>query len=875
MSSLSPYGWLHRRLFSLGTEPVAAAPARTRAHADPAAVQRLIDAHRHEGHRWATLDPLQATRAIDADELAPRHFGLSPDDALPPDGPGLPGAHDVLELARQLKAVYCGPLALDCSAVRDTQRSAWLFSRMEATSTSVASGGTALLDRLIQVQAWEHHTARRFPHAKRFSLEGCEALVPLLDSLVEQAAAHGLEEVFMGMPHRGRVNVLVNLLGMSPAQVLDYFDRQSPHPELHRDLIYHVGGRRTLLTGHGEVDLTLAYNPSHLQSVHPVVTGMARAAQARQALGAEKTLAIVLHGDAAFAGQGVVMETLMLAHKPGYSVGGTVHVVINNQVGFTEPNRMDARQRRYCTDVTRMVDAPVLRVNADAPQQLLRAAQIAIEYRMRFACDVVIDLVGYRRLGHSEHDLPVLSSPRLQEVIQHRPTVVEVYGAALSAAGFASATDMARYIERGRALARESFERATAASAAPAVRPQPPAPGGPADPLQGGLPTLARLQAIVAAVTQRPEGMQVHPRTQALVEQWRAVVRDEHAAADWCFAENMAYAAALDAGVSVRVSGLDVKRGTFMHRHAVWHGLSPAGEEREFTPLHRLATQGARFEIVNSTLAEEAVLGFEYGYSIQSPRTLTLWEAQFGDFVNGAQVYIDQYISSGEEKWGCPSGLAMLLPHGYEGVGPEHSNGHLSRFLQLCGGDNMRVACPSTSAQWFHLLREQAVASERKPLVVMTPKGQLYEELGSHSPVGQLVNGRFEPVLGDEQAAHAGVTRVVVCSGKLYYDLHRARVSTGRNDVALLRLEQLYPFPSEAVRRLLAHYPQLRTLVWAQEETRNQGAWAFVRDDLAALCAAGVTLDVVSRAPNGSGATSSAAVHQREQHELALRAVGT
>jgi 2-oxoglutarate dehydrogenase E1 component len=597
---------------------------------------------------------------------------------------------------------------------------------------------------------------------------------------------------------------------------------------------------------------------------------MARASQARS--GDAHAMALVLHGDAAFAGQGVVMETLALTQKPGYAVGGLVHVIINNQLGFTEPNAMDAQAARYCTDVTRMVDAPVLRVNADAPQQVQRAAQIALAYRAQFGTDIVIDLIGYRRLGHSEHDVPALTSPDVYPAIGQRRSVVEVHGDALVAAGVASGAEIASHIAIGRAAAIEAFSAAATASvdAAPTEPTSEPPAHAPW--------SRERLRAAVTAMTTLPHDFEPHPAIHTLMQQWWHAVRDDAARIDWCFAENMAHASLLGAGTDVRVSGLDVRRGTFMHRHAVWHDQSAAGVPA-FTPLQQVEANGARFDVVNSVLSEEAVLGFEYGYSVQDSQAqrpgLTVWEAQFGDFVNGAQVFVDQYISAGESKWGCRSALALLLPHGYEGVGPEHSSGFLGRFLQLCGGDNLRVAFPSTSAQWFHLLRRQALDPVRKPLVVMTPKAVLYGEPQSHSTVGELLSGGFEPVLGDAAVADASqVTRVIVCSGKLCYDLHCARVAQGRSDVAIVRIEQLYPFPQAELGAVLQRYPQLRELVWAQEETRNQGAWAFVRDDLADACPRGAVLSEVSRAVTAAGAVSSQAVHQRQQQALVARALG-
>ncbi|MCE4536573.1 2-oxoglutarate dehydrogenase E1 component [Pelomonas sp. P7] len=836
-------------------------------HASPAArlhpaVERWIAAHRAEGHRCATLDPLGVADSVDARELlAPSAFGLAGSDELGPGAPAVLGANDVAALDHRLKRIYCGALALDSSALRDPTRRAWLHARLEALPPARSS--TALLDRLIQAEAWEQFVAGRFPAAKRFSLQGCEALLPLLDALVEQAALQGVGELFMGMPHRGRVNVLVNLLGMAPARVLDHFDPDAPRPERHRDLVYHLGAQRSFATAHGPLKLTLAPNPSHLQSVFPVVLGMTYAAQQRS-----RAAALVVHGDAAFAGQGVVMEALMLSQRSGYAVGGCVHVIVNNQLGFTAPNPMDAAAARYCTDIARCIDAPVLRVNADAPERLAHAATLAMAYRARFGADVVIDLIGYRRNGHSEHDEPSLTSPRLYPMAAQRASVVESQGAALVAEGHCGLADMARHIERQRAAAQRAFAIAdpgAAAEEAGAARERVAESAG---------PTRAALQAWVSAMTRLPRGFAPHQRIAELAAQWQRVAAgDASARADWCFAENMAYASLLEAGVGVRVSGMDVERGTFMHRHAVWHNQALAGPD-EFLPLRQLGAL-APFEVVNSPLSEEAVLGFEYGHSVQRPADLTVWEAQYGDFVNGAQVYVDQYIASGEEKWGQRSALTVLLPHGYEGVGPEHSNAFLSRFLQLCGAGNLRVACPSTAAQWYHLLRRQALGAERKPLIVMTPKAALHQDAASHSPLDALLQGRFEPVLDDDGTLPDEVRHLVLCSGKLHHELARARAAQpeAAAGVALVRLEQLYPFPQAELAAVLARYPRLARLTWAQEETLNQGAWHFVRDDLAALAPGGLAWRPEARAVTAAGACSSQAVHRREQAALIARAL--
>ncbi|OWQ90339.1 hypothetical protein CDN99_13305 [Roseateles aquatilis] len=872
-------------------------------------VLAFIDAHRRDGHRSARLDPLGLARPADAAMLDPRRFGLQPGEWLSPAGTPLWSARTVADLDRALKAIYCGGLALDASAVRDEARRDWLHHEMEAAPP--APGGAAqrlaLLDRLVRAQAWEAHVAQQFPHAKRFSIEGHETLIPLLHALCDEAAGQGARRIFLGMPHRGRVNVLINLMGMPPARILDYFDPKSPRPEAHTDLVYHLGAEHELATPRGIVALTLAHNPSHLQSVHPVLTGMVRAVQDATDEGTRdgrdgrlRVLPLMLHGDAAFAGQGVVMETLMLGGKPGYDVGGTVHVIINNQVGFTEPNPMSVCPARYCTDVTRMVDAPVLRVNADEPEQALRAAALAMAWRARFGTDVVIDLIGYRRLGHSENDVPALTRPRVHAVTGAHPTVVERYAAALRAEGVAAPEDMDTHLAHSRVRAHQAFSVPTMPGTDDVPRPLRRPVGAPAI-------DTATLRDLVRAMTRLPDGFVPHAMVRTLIDHWRRMaglapaetaedlpdstpgdVPRTLAAAppslrvDWCLAENLAYATVLREGVNVRISGMDVRRGTFLHRQAAWTSQA-AGEDaaEEVVPLRQAAREAldgrraGRFKIFNSPLSEEAVVGFEYGYSVAAARTLTVWEAQFGDFVNNAQVYIDQYISSGEEKWGDVSALAILLPHGNEGIGPDHSSGYLSRFLQLCGGDNLRVICPSTAAQWFHALRRQAFCTLRKPLVAMTPKGTLYSEKASHATLEDLADGEFQLVIDDARVERPGqVERLVLCAGKVYHDLDRGRRAVARADLAVVRLEQLYPFPGEALTALFGRYPALVEITWVQEEHRQQGAWSYVREQMDDVLPAHARLRCVARPPNASGATSSQVLHHLEQAELVARALG-
>lgn len=850
MSSHSP------QLVEVGPDPTLAPVAAA------TAVGGLIDAYRELGYRRARLDPLARVPLPDVPELRPAFHGLDPAQRREPDGTALPTATTVQELEWQLRRVYCGSIGLDCSGVRKRQRRAWLHARMETELLAPPPAPEHkrwLLGRLLAAEMWERLAGSTFAHAKRFSLEGCESLVPLLDTLIEEAGNCGVRQIFLGLPHRGRLNALVNVMGVDARGMLERLDPDSDVAIAQRDLPYHLGGAARRTVAGGEVSLVLAPNPSHLQSVYPVVCGMARAYVDEHP--DTPCVPIMVHGDAAFAGQGVVMETLNLTRRSGYTAGGVVHVIVNNQIGFTTPNAMDVRANDYCTDVTRMVDAPVLHVNADDPEAVVRAARIAIAYRMEHGADIVIDLIGYRRLGHSEHDTPALTHPALHAAIAAHPTVTEQYHPASAAS-----TRLADLREH--ALRTLVAGHAAAVSAADAVA-GPACTRRPLQPL-----SLRRLQALTQTLTTPPDGVLLHDVVRGLCERWRTAVSDGEQAADWCMAENLAYATLLEDGHSVRLSGMDVGRGTFMHRHAVWHSQATQPAERSpYVPLQHLAPHQGGFDVLNSPLSEEAALGFEYGYSVQTRTRLTLWEAQFGDFVNGAQVFIDQYIASGEYKWGCRSALAMLLPHGHEGVGPEHSSGFLGRFLQLCADGNLRVVMPSTSGQWFHLLREQAALTEPKPLIVMSPKAELLGHARSHARVRDLVEGAFMPVLPDTATRDPdAVTRAVLCSGKFFYELLAQREREGRADVALIRVEQLYPFPQHALKAALERFPNLAEIVWAQEEDANQGAWRSVRDALEGSVPKGSRLAAVCRRATPSGAHASVRAHQAEQRRLVAAA---
>lgn len=862
--------WAKRCRFHLAGEALQSRPQPAGPAADPLRVQAYVEQVRREGHRHALLDPLQASPPLPAETLQAAAFGLEATQDLTPAMAAQWGCTQVAGLQSRLLALYTGALSLDCSALRDDTRRRWLLSRFEAASPAPERHqALQWLERLIEVQAWEQFLAQRLPDEKRFSLAGCEGLVLLLDALCEAAAAQGVQAVEMGMPHRGRLAVLALVLQQAVPDILEALDPESRRPR--PDLAYHQGGQARLHTPRGALALRLAPNPSHLQSIQPVVLGRTRACQdASQGLPrAQAALALLLHGDAAFDGQGIVGESLLLSRHPAYEVGGCVHVLINNQVGFTTPHADDPLRQRYASDASRVIDAPVLRVRADAPEQLARAAELALAYRMAFAADIVVDVVGFRRLGHSEHDQPMLTRPQLQRLAEAHPTAAEQYGAELVASGRCEPQQWLTLRSQAplRALAR--FGRL----AREPQRPSPPlAEARPAYDARPPLPDLdaTQLQVTLARLCNVPEGFTVHPQLARLHQRWERLARQGAGAVDWCLAENLAHATILAGGQPVRLAGMDVERGTFMHRHAVWHAQ---GERMDrHVPLQSPSRGAARFEIVNSPLSEAAVLGFEYGYSLQRPEVLTVWEAQFGDFVNGAQVYLDQYIASGEAKWGLASGLTVLLPHGHEGVGPEHSNAHLGRLLQLCAEQNLRVACPSDSAQCFHLLREQARARPRRPLIVFTPKSQLLQDPLSHAPLERLMEGGFRPLLRVLAAAER-CERVWLCTGKLRHELARALRDAGDPNTALWSLEQLYPLPAEALSSALAELPQVGELLWIQEEQRAQGAWPLLREALEGVCPPGVRLRCISRPDRAAGPSASPRQHRVEQQQLWTQAL--
>ena len=855
---------------------------RRERHAFSVAAQALIDGYRLHGSTWASIDPLE-TRSRDWSsiaELDPRTYGLAL-DASATYSVHLGGAKRTLTLPQLqscLRASYCGTLALDSAHIRAGDQRAWLHARMEARIDSAIrnqADALRILKELAAAEAFEHFHRARFP-GKQFSIEGCESLVPLLNALIETAAAQGAQEMVLGMTHRGRLNVLRNVLDLPLEQLLSLYS-ESPDPALAAwDLRDHVGHWTRKRTRHGEISVLLAHNPSHLGSVSPVVCGMARALQDRRTQGfSKRVMPVLVHGDAAFSAQGIVTETLNLSQTRGYGVGGTLHVIVNNRIGSTVSDPRDSRSTIHCADIARAIDAPIVHVNADDADAAVAAAQMAVEYRARFGGDFVIDLVGYRRQGHFGGDDPTMTQPAMQRVIRGHRTVVHRYAETLVRQGLARAGDHEQL--QAAALAALSDARPIATTTASTVV----ATGARARATHASRPArtavpIGQLRAIVRRLADVPAGFEPHAGIRKMVEGWRSNASDDERPVDWCLAENLAYGSLLANGFNVRLTGLDVGRGSFFHRQHVWHHQTTAADGQNIhVPLRHLANGQGHFSIFESPLSEEAVLGFEYGYALQCGRDLVLWEAQLGDFVNNAQTIIDQFIAAGEIKWRYPNGLVVLLPHGHEGAGPEHSCAYLGRFLQLCAEDNMRVAMPSTAAQMYHLLRRQALTDERKPLIVMTPKTCLYGQAASYSRLRELADGEFHPLLGE----HAGIdaaaaTRAIVTSGKLYYDLIDARDENHRANVPILRVEQLYPFPVQALAEALASFPRLQCVVWAQEEARNHGAWHLVRDQLEAALPPGVDLSYAGRPAAAPTAACGAARHRAEQRDVLAAALG-
>ena len=836
-------------------------------------VLQLINAFRFRGHQNANLDPLGLWKQEPVPDLDPAFHNLTKADFDETFNVGsFAIGRETMplgELFDALKRIYCGSIGAEYMHITNTEEKRWLQQRLESVDVSKlfsADEKRRFLADLTAAEGLERYLGAKFPGAKRFSLEGGDSLIPMLKDLIRHAGKQDTREVVLGMAHRGRLNVLVNLFGKKPADLFDEFAGKHKDHLGTGDVKYHQGFSSDFVTEGAQVHLALAFNPSHLEIVSPVVIGSVRARRDRlpQNL-SNMVLPITIHGDSAVTGQGIVQETLNMSQARGYEVGGTVRIVINNQIGFTTSNPKDTRSTEYCTDIMKMVQAPIFHVNADDPEAVAFVTRLALDFRNTFNRDVMIDLVCYRRHGHNEADEPSATQPMMYQKIKQHPTPRKIYGDKLIAEGVVAAGDVTEMVnmyrdamDRGDCVVEEWREIGKAALTwEPYLNHN--WNDGYANKVE-----LKRLSDLARRISTVPEEVHMHPRVEKIYTD-RAEMAEGNKLLDWGAAENLAYATLVDEGVPVRLSGEDAGRGTFFHRHAVIHNQSNGSC---YVPLMNVHNAQGRFNVWDSVLSEEAVLAFEYGYATTDPRGLTIWEAQFGDFANVAQVVIDQFISSGEQKWGRMCGLVMLLPHGYEGQGPEHSSARLERYLQLCAEQNMQVCVPSTPAQVYHMLRRQALRGMRRPLIVMSPKSLLRHPLAVSS-LEELAEGRFEAVIGEiDELNPADVKRVVLCSGKVYYDLLEQRRKNNQTDVAIIRIEQLYPFPHEDIHAILAPFSHVKDFVWCQEEPLNQGAWYCCQHNFRDAVPAGAALRYAGRPASASPAVGYTSVHQQQQQEL-------
>jgi 2-oxoglutarate dehydrogenase E1 component len=870
---------------SNGSSAAHAATAATATHLDHllplvARATSFVQAFRDHGHTQAEINPLHATRT-EHPQLDPSFFGTSMEELETVPASIImdeaQSGESVAAALRRLRQAYVGKIGYEFEHIDDPERVRWLWHQVESghhAQPLEPSERIKLLERLSEVEGFEQFLHRTYLGQKRFSIEGTDMMVPMLDLLIDQASHRGGQTVVLGMAHRGRLNVLTHILKVPYADLLNEFEGLKGKGALHvagtGDVKYHHGARGTHHLSEGrEVEVILAPNPSHLEFVNPVVMGMTRAKQfgrgADSVQNPDGVVPVLIHGDAAFAAEGVVAETLNMARLEGYHVGGTIHIIANNQIGFTT-TPCEGRSTRYSSDLAKGFDFPIMHVNADDPEACLTAMRIAMEYRDTYHDDVVIDLVGYRRHGHNEGDEPSYTQPLQYQLITDHPTVRTIWANHLVAAGVISADDAIAIEERVAATLRSAQDAVKEA----AVKGDDDTPEAEVEVLTPETSvSLERLSQVAKTSLDVPEGFQVHPKlARQLARRPRELELDSRL--DWGFGEALAFGSLLQEGLIVRLTGQDVQRGTFSHRHLVLHDAETGDR---FTPLSTISE--GRLEIYNSPLTESGVLGFEYGYSVASRNDLVLWEGQFGDFVNVAQVAIDQFISSGREKWGQISNLTLLLPHGFEGQGPEHSSARLERFLQLCAEDNMRVVYPTTPAQQFHLLRRQATWRPERPLIVMTPKSLLRLPAAS-STVAELVEGQFHAVLDDTRSAkeRAAVKRLVLCSGKVYYDIEGHARREEAKTVAVARLEQLYPFPADELAAVLSTYPSLDEVVWVQEEPMNMGGLTFVGPRLRAVVPREIAMRHVARPERASPAEGKAADHQREQERIVTEALG-
>ncbi|MCC4592762.1 2-oxoglutarate dehydrogenase E1 component [Xanthomonas sacchari] len=845
-------------------------------------VGRLITAYRSRGHLGARLDPLGLTPPVNPPDLGLPFHSLSESDLgseFSTGGLGGQPRMKLRDLLARLKATYTGSIGSEFMHISEFEQRQWIYQRLENAGGNIAGDAASrrrTLERITAAEGLERYLHTKYVGQKRFSLEGGDSLIPMMDVLVQRAGNDAVKDIVVGMAHRGRLNVLVNTLGKNPRKLFDEFEGKFEHAHDDRahtgDVKYHMGFSADVAVADGKsVHLALAFNPSHLEIVDPVVVGSVRSRQERYGDAARKSvLPVIIHGDAAFAGQGVVMELFQMSQARGFAVGGTVHIVVNNQIGFTTSARDDARSTLYCTDVAKMIGAPVFHVNGDDPDAVAFVANLAYDFRQQFNKDVVIDLVCYRRWGHNEADEPAATQPVMYQTIRKHKTTRELYAAQLESEGVLQAGEAQALVDgyRNKLDSGEyTTELATRKPDEFAIDWSKYLSGKLSDKVDTTVKrkTLDQLAKIITTI---PGGVELHPRVAKIYED-RVKMAAGELPGDWGFAENLAYATLLGEGHKLRLVGQDAGRGTFFHRHAILHDQKT---DSYYLPLRQLVENPEDATVIDSLLSEEAVMGFEYGYSTTDPNALCIWEAQFGDFANGAQVVIDQFIAAGEAKWGRISGLSLFLPHGYEGQGPEHSSARLERFLQLCALENMLVCVPTTPAQAFHMIRRQMRMSTRKPLVVMTPKSLLRHKLAV-STLEELADGEFQHLIPDAKADPKKVKRVVACSGKVYYDLLEDQTKRGQDDVAILRVEQLYPFPRELLSAELKRYGNATDLVWCQEEPQNQGAWYQIKHHLQACLADGQSLHYAGRARSPSPAAGHFAEHVEEQLKLVADAL--
>jgi 2-oxoglutarate dehydrogenase E1 component len=830
--------------------------------------------------RQANLDPLKLQEKPYIQELDPSYYELTEEDLDTVFDTGSlvgPARATLQEILKILRETYCGSIGIEYMYIADTEQKRWLQNRFEGTRSTPSYSAEYkrhILERLNAAEGLEKYLHTRYVGQKRFSGEGGESLTPLLDNLLQRSGQMGVQEVVIGMAHRGRLNVLVNTLGKIPADLFQEFEGKHAQELTAGDVKYHQGFSSAMSTPDGGVmRLTLAFNPSHLEIAGPVVEGSVRARQHRlHDLHGKLVLPILLHGDAAYSGQGVVMETLNMSQTRGYGTGGTVHVVINNQIGFTTSDPRDTRSTLYCTDVSKMIEAPILHVNADDPEAVVMVTEIALDFRMKFQKDVVIDMMCFRRLGHNEQDEPMVTQPQMYKVINRHPGTRKLYADRLRSEGIIQEGEAEQMVQ--------SYRDDMDAGRNPnktilyGYRPQRAVDWAPflksnrwEQKIQTGLP-MVELKHLSERLTDIPANFKLHPRVEKIIQD-RRLMGGGKLQLDWGMAENLAYAALLQDGYPVRLSGQDSGRGTFFHRHAVLHDQDREKlDEGIYIPLCHIAAEQPDFVVIDSLLSEEAVLGFEYGYATAEPNELVVWEAQFGDFANGAQVVIDQFIASGEAKWGRLCSLVMMLPHGYEGQGPEHSSARLERYLQLCAEYNIQVCVPSTPAQMFHLLRRQMIRPLRKPLIIMSPKSMLRRK-ESVSSLEDLANGSFITVIPESQKIDSKkVRRIIACCGKIYYDLLAYRLEHEIVDVAIIRIEQLYPFPHDDFQSEVERYDNATDILWCQEEPGNQGAWHRIQHYLLRHKRPNQALGYALRPSSASPAVGYLAKHNLQQSEL-------